>query len=58
MRYIITGKYQNGDDFANSWDSIEGLAWELSDIKRWDTPTTKDDERVLSDTIKIETEEL
>ena len=58
MRYILTGKYANGDDYAEATESLAELAYITSEINRW-----SDDERVDSSaridatTLKIETEE-
>ena len=57
MRYLITGKYANGDDYGETLDDAEQLAEALHLIARHDHDDTPSYYRVLSDTIKIETEE-
>ncbi len=52
MRYILTGKYANGDDYGEGTESLAELAYIISDLNRW-----HDDERVDATTLKIETEE-
>ena len=53
MRYIITGKYSSGSDYADYADSLtdlERLIYDLGSQETWG-------DRVLVDTIKIETED-
>lgn len=57
MNYIITGSYANGDQYGEKADSIAELAYILSDINRFDSDSTKPEQRVLSDSIKVESED-
>ena len=58
MRYILTGKYQNGDDYADATTSVAELAYCVSEINRWSTNERVDaSERVDATTLIIETEE-
>ena len=58
-RYIITGKYANGDDYAEATESLSELAYIISEINRWgDDMSLRPDERIGSDNITIVTEEI
>lgn len=59
MRYLITGKYDNGDDYAEATESLAELAYIISEINRWgDDMSLRPDQRIGSDNITIETEEI
>lgn len=53
MRYILTGKYKDGDAYADVYESLDELGETLMYISRHDG----EDGEVLEGTIKIETEE-
>ena len=57
MRYIVTGKYINGDEYAEAFEDIEQLADNLRYIAGHNHDGAPDHYRVLVNTIKIETEE-
>lgn len=58
MKYILTGKYANGDDYADKCYSIEDLLSELADIAKDEKSTTiADDAKVRTDQISVTTEE-
>lgn len=57
MEYIITGTYANGDEYGDKLRSIEQLTEALQWIAGHDHDGTPDHYRVLSESIKIETEE-
>lgn len=54
MRYILTGKYTNGDDYAEATESLADLAYIISEINRW---KIGEGLRIDASTLKIETEE-
>ena len=59
MRYILTGKYDNGDEYAEATESLAELAYIISEINRWgDDMSLRPDERICADNITIETEEM
>jgi len=59
MRYLITGKYDNGDDYAEATESLAELAYIISEINRYgDDMSLRPDQRIGSDNITIETEEI
>ena len=58
MRYILTGKYANGDDYAEATENLEELAYIISEINRWsDDERVDPSARIDATTLKIETEE-
>ena len=58
MRYILIGKYANGDSYGEATESLEELAYILSDINRWHNHAgVGEDLRVDATTLKIETED-
>ena len=58
MKYLITGKYANGDDYAEATESLAELAYIISEINRWhDHASVGENLRVDATTLKIETEE-
>lgn len=57
MRYVITDKYANGDDYGEAFTGLPDLAYALGDIHRWNgDERIAADQRVIESTIKIETE--
>lgn len=59
MRYIITGKYDSGDEYKECTESLADLAHIISEINRWgDDMSLRPDERICSDSITIVTEEI
>ena len=59
MRYILTGKYDNGDEYAEATESLAELAYIISEINRGgDDMSLRPDERICADNITIETEEI
>lgn len=57
MKYIITGVYANGDQYADKADNIAELAYFLSDINRFDSDSTKPEDRIIANSVKVETED-
>jgi len=53
MRYIITGTYQNGDNYAEEADTIEQLTETLRQLTGW----ADADGRYEVGDIRVETEE-
>ena len=59
MRYILTGKYDNGDEYAEATESLAELAYIISEINRWgDDVSLSPDQRVDPASLIIETEEM
>ena len=57
MNYIITGSYANGDQYGEKADNIAELAYIISDINRFDTDSTKPEQRIIANSVKVETED-
>lgn len=57
-RYILTGKYANGDAYGEATESLADLAYIISEINRWSDDERSDPSaRIDATTLKIETEE-
>lgn len=58
MRYIVTGKYANGDEYGETTESLAELSYIVSEINRWDNHASVGENlRVDASTVTIETEE-
>lgn len=56
MKYLLTGKYANGDDYAETADSLAKLSEIIDDINRWHNHASVGENlRVDATTLVIET---
>lgn len=57
MKYLLTGKYANGDDYTETADSLAKLSEIIDDINRWHNHASVGENlRVDATTLVIETE--